>query len=100
MSDILSNLTNDGVRAYSYDAANRLIGGGSPAGSLSYDGLGRLDTLVGANGGRYLYSGVEAVAFADPSTNIIANHFVRGPRPVEGGQALTGEPVLGGFVRV
>ncbi len=77
------NLANDGTRTYSYDAANRLTGGGSPAGSLSYDGLGRLDTLVGSFGGRYVYDGVEAVAFADPSTNVIANHFVRGPGPDE-----------------
>ncbi|WP_298123294.1 hypothetical protein, partial [Brevundimonas sp.] len=77
--DANGNLTHDGTRSYSYDAANRLTGGGSPTGSLTYDALGRLDVLTGAYGGRYVYDGVEAVAFADPSSNVIQNHFIRGP---------------------
>jgi RHS repeat-associated protein len=77
--DANGNLTNDGARTYAYDAANRLVSGGSPSGSITYDALGRLDVLTGALGGRYVYDGVEAVAFADPSTNVIQNHFIRGP---------------------
>lgn len=77
--DANGNLTNDGTRSYSYDAANRLVSGGSPSGSLTYDALGRLDVLTGALGGRYVYDGVEAVAFANPSTNVVQTHFIRGP---------------------
>lgn len=73
------NLANDGARTYGYDSADRLTGGGSPAGTLSYDALGRLDTLTGTYGGRFVYDGVEAVASTTPSTNVIDNHFVRGP---------------------
>jgi len=77
--DANGNLTADGARTYVYDASSRLIGGGSPAGSLSYDALGRLDLLTGTYGGRYVYDGVEAVALANASTNAIENHFIRGP---------------------
>jgi RHS repeat-associated protein len=41
------NLTNDGVRSYTYDAANRLTAvSGSPASSFGYDGLGNRITMT------------------------------------------------------
>jgi RHS repeat-associated protein len=41
------NLTNDGVRSYTYDAANRLTAvSGSPSTSFGYDGLGNRITMT------------------------------------------------------
>jgi RHS repeat-associated protein len=41
------NLTNDGVRTYTYDAANRLTAvSGSPASSFAYDGLGNRTSMT------------------------------------------------------
>ena len=77
--DANSNLATDGARTYAYDAAGRLTSNGTSAATLSYDAFGRLDRQFGTGAGRFVYDGVEAVAAADATTNVISNHFVRGP---------------------
>lgn len=76
--DANGNVTNDATRAFTYDAANRAVSANGGTSTLSYDPLGRLYDVVGGNGGKYLYDGVETVGFATTGTTL-ANRFVRGP---------------------
>jgi RHS repeat-associated protein len=65
--DARSNLTNNGVRAFTYDLNNRLTRVDAAAGSptqlaLSHDPRGRLEQTVGSATTQFLYSGDALVA--------------------------------------
>lgn len=77
--DANGNITHDTTRAFTYDAANRLTGTNGGTSTLNYDAMGRLDTYVGTNGGRYIYDGAETVGFAPVGSTTLQNRFVRGP---------------------
>lgn len=82
--DANGNLTHDGMRDFSYDAANRLRGTTTNGAMLSYDALGRLREMVGTAGGRYLYDGNEITGVVRvPVGTTINNRLVRGPWPDE-----------------
>lgn len=75
------NLTNDGTRGFTYDAANRLTGTGLSV--LSYDPLDRLKEVSGTLGARYQYDGAEAVAIYPAGSSTVQARFIRGPWPDE-----------------
>ena len=76
------NLTHDGTRTYSYDAANRLTGTGASV--LTYDPLDRLAEMTGTLGARYQYDGANiAAVYATPGSNVVSARFVHGPWPDE-----------------
>ena len=81
LHDDRGNLTSDGVRAYSYDVENRLVGvtGGGASVSLQYDPLGRLRRIT--SGGIYtdwLWDGDKLVAEYNSSGSITAR-YIHGP---------------------
>ncbi len=80
--DANGNLTNDGIRSFGYDAANRLRATATNNATLSYDALGRLKEMVGTQGARYQYDGSEITGVYTPGP-AIGSRFVRGPWPDE-----------------
>ncbi|MBX3476302.1 MAG: RHS repeat-associated core domain-containing protein [Brevundimonas sp.] len=80
-SDARGNLTNDGVRAYAFDSANRMTGTGTS--TLAYDPLDRLVEMTGTAGGVYLYDGDMITAVKVPAAPNINNRLIRGPWPDE-----------------
>jgi RHS repeat-associated protein len=77
--DARGNLTNDGVRALSYDLENRLTSvTGSASATLNYDPLGRLRAYTtGGTTTDFLYDGDRLVAEYNGATP--ARRYVHGP---------------------
>ena len=92
--DAAGNLTDDGVRTFSWDAENRLIGIGSKADpaqvvSFRYDGLGRRTAIVAPGGveTRYLWCG-EALCQARGSDDTVSRRYYSEGELVPGGASL------------
>ncbi|WP_396594831.1 peptidoglycan DD-metalloendopeptidase family protein [Brevundimonas sp. R86498] len=82
--DLKGNLLGDGVRAFTYDQANKLRGVSGPAtGTLTYDPLDRLSRLTGTQGATYAYAGSDEIAALANTGSGLNNRFVRGPRADE-----------------
>jgi RHS repeat-associated protein len=77
--DNRGNLTNDGARAFVYDLENRMISAsGAPGVTLSYDPVGRLDTIVGSVTTRLVYSGPDLIEETDAANNT-QRRYIPGP---------------------
>lgn len=75
--DTKGNLTGDGTRTYSYDAANRLISAtGVP--TVNYDPADRLQEVVGTSTTRFLYDGSDVIAEYS-SSGAVLRRYVHGP---------------------
>jgi RHS repeat-associated protein len=77
-----NNLTNDGLRAYTYDFENRLTQVAATSGSptqltLTYDPRGRLRQTAGATTTQFLYAGAQLVAEFDGAGSL-TRRFVPG----------------------
>jgi len=75
--DLNGNLTNDGVKSYSWNAKDQLTSlSGNVSASFSYDGLGRRrNKIVSGMSTSFLYDGVNAVqeiTGGSPSANVLA----------------------------
>jgi len=76
--DANGNLTNDGVKSYTYDIYNQLKSA-TGAGTFGYDPAGRLYyNIVGANSTTFSYDGNEIAAEYD-GTGALQRRYVRGP---------------------
>jgi RHS repeat-associated protein len=85
--DANGNLTSDGTRTYTYDAADRLktVTQGGTTTTFAYDGLGRrLKQTVGTTETRYLWCGA-AICQQRDATDVVQKRFV-----AEGEYVLTG----------
>jgi RHS repeat-associated protein len=82
------NLTSDGVRTFSYDAANRLTG--TTGSALTWDPLDRLYQMTGTSGGRFQYDGDQVAAVYPAGSSTVAERYVRGPGPDEWAVIYTG----------
>lgn len=75
--DANGNLISDGVRTFTYDAENRLVGvsGGTAPVALSYDPWGRLEKVV-ANGNAtwFGYNGTRLAAEYDNAGNLLRSY--------------------------
>ncbi len=79
--DANGNLTSDGVRTFSYDVENRLIGvtGGAAPLTIAYDPLGRIaKTTSGAAGTDFLYDGARLIAEYNSATGALLRSYVHG----------------------
>jgi RHS repeat-associated protein len=77
------NLTNDGLRRFTYDVENRLVSSvkpSSPTVTYEYDALGRLHKVAGATTSYFVYDGERLVAEygAEASTTAL-RRYVHGP---------------------
>ena len=76
-NDDNGNLTYDGLHTYTYDVENRLLTSTKNNTTLTYDPLGRLNTIKsGGNTKKYLYDGDALIA--EYSGNTLINRFVHG----------------------
>jgi len=79
--DANGNLTSDGVRTFSYDVENRLIGvtGGAAPLTIAYDPLGRIaKTTSGAAGTDFLYDGARLIAEYNSANGALLRSYVHG----------------------
>ncbi len=98
--DCRGNLAFDGVRSFTYDEENHLVGESGPAtAALSYDPLGRLcQTVINGTTTNFLYSGAALVAEYDGSWTLL-RRYVDGPGTDDPIQWIEGASVTASAVR-